>query len=220
MDIIKINPLKPDRSIIKKAADTIKKGGLVVYPTDTAYGIGVDATSEKSIEKLYRIKRRSPNKPTHVVVRDWDMLNALTITNKKAKFLYDKLIPGPLTLILKKKHNSPIPKVLTGGLNTLGVRIPNCEVTKMLSQHLNTPYTTPSANRSGKPATYLVDEVKTNLGLEQIDLVLDAGSLPKNKPSTIIDLSKNTFQILRKGDISPKDIKKAINKIDRTNNAY
>lgn len=211
MNIIKINKTNPDKTIVKKVADIIVGGGVVVYPTDTAYGIGVDTTNKKSIENLYRIKNRKPCKPTHVVVKNWEMINKLTVTNKSSLLLYEKFMPGPLTLILKKKAGSPIPEILTGNLPTLGVRIPDCKITKMLSEFLNVAYTTPSANREGEPTPYSIDEVNKVLDINLVDIVLDTGKLDeKTKPSTLVDLSGDVPKILREGPITKDGIQGAL----------
>ena len=213
MKTLKINPYKPDRKVINKSITTILEGGLVVYPTDTAYGIAASAVNEKAIENLYRIKNRGLNKPTHVVVKDWKMIKKLTITNRSVKVLFEKFIPGPLTLILKKRPDSPIPQILSGRLPTLGVRIPDCQVTQIFSEFLKLPYTTPSANKEGESTPYSIGEVKKVLDLSLIDLVLDAGSLPRNLPSTVADLTKNTPKILREGPITNEQINEVLKKI-------
>lgn len=208
MKIIKVNNHKPDLKVIKKAVDVLKAGGIVVYPTDTAYGLGVDAFNKNAIKKLYGVKCRDILKPTHVVVRDWKMIYKITFPNKYAKILYEKLLPGPLTLILPKKEN--IPDILTANLPTLGIRIPDNSVTKSLSHLLPFPYTTPSANKSGGRTPYSIDEVLKELDITKVDLILNAGKLPKKSPSTLVDLIKSTPKILREGPIKEKRIKKIL----------
>jgi L-threonylcarbamoyladenylate synthase len=149
--IIKIDKNHPDEKIVNEASIVLKKGGLIVYPTDTAYGIGVNAFDLKAIKKLYDIKGRDSHKPTHVVVRDWNMTEEITVANRAARILFDNFMPGQITLILPKKDN--VSNELTGSLDTLGVRIPNLRLTTMLSNSFDTPYTTPSANRSGEKNT-------------------------------------------------------------------
>lgn len=105
MDILKIDSRKPDRNIIKRAITVLQNGGLVVYPTDTAYGLGCNALNKDAIRKLYNIKDRGFSKPTHVVVRNWEMIKKITFPNVYAKILYKKFLPGPLTLILPKKKD-------------------------------------------------------------------------------------------------------------------
>jgi len=205
---LKIDVNNPNLEIIRKAAEILKKGGLVIYPTDTAYGLGANALDEEAVRKVYGIKGRDFSKPTHVIVRDWKMTEELAETNDLAKKLYDNFLPGPLTIILPKKKI--VPDILTAGLKTIGIRIPNNEVTKILSNDLPFPYTTPSANKSGGKTPYSIDEVKKELNIEKIDLIIDAGKLPEVKPSTIVDLSLSPPKILREGSITLKEIKKAI----------
>lgn len=200
MEIIKVNNNKPDYKSIKKAADVLKASGLVVYPTDTAYGLGANALDEIAINKLYEVKGRNYSKPTHVVVRDWKMINETTYPNEDAKILYNKFLPGPLTLILPKKES--VPDLLTANLPTLGIRIPNNLITQLLSHLLSFPYTTPSANRTGGKTPYSIKDVKRGLNTKHIDLILDAGKIPETLPSTLIDLSKSIPKILRAGPIT------------------
>lgn len=197
MESLKVDLNNPNIEIIKKAVKILKAGGLIIYPTDTAYGLGANALDEKAVRKVYEVKGRDFSKPTHVVVRDWKMVEELTETNKLAKKLYDNFLPGPLTIILPKKKI--VPDILTANLPTLGVRIPNNEVTKKLSNELPFPYTTPSANKSGGVTPYSIDDVKKELDVSKVDLILDAGKLPEVKPSTIVDLSAFTPKILREG---------------------
>ena len=208
MEIIKIDIKTPSISAIKKAANVLSKNGLVIYPTDTAYGLGANALSEDSIRKIYNVKFRDFSKPTHVVVRDWKMIEKLTKTNDAARKLYDKFLPGPLTLILPKKKM--VPDILTGGLPTVGIRIPDNEVTKKLSHQLPFPYTTPSANKSGGIAPFSIEEVKKELDTSSVDLILNGGKLPNTLPSTIVDLSNTPPKILREGSISKTKIIKTL----------
>jgi len=208
MKIIKIDLENPDQEIIKKATNVLRGGGIVVYPTDTAYGLGVNALDKKAVKKVCELKGRSFSKPTHVVVHDWKMIEELSITNDSAKKLYDKFLPGPLTIILPKKK--VVPDILTANLSTLGVRIPNNQVTKKLSSLFPFPYTTPSANKSGGKTPYSIDDVKEELDVEKIDLVLDAGKLPLTLPSTIVDLTTTFAKVLREGPISKDQIDKTL----------
>lgn len=208
MQIIKMNQKKPELEIIKQAAEVLKAGGLVVYPTDTAYGLGGNALDKKVIKKVYEIKGRDFTKPTHVIVRNWQMIEQLCYPNKLAKKLYDKFLPGPLTLILPKRPS--VPDILTANLPTLGVRIPNNHVTMKLSSHLSFPYTTPSANRAGEPTPYSINEVKKVLDISKVDLILNAGKLPKVLPSTIVDATNEVPKILREGPISKNEITKLL----------
>lgn len=208
MEIIKVDIKTPSISVIKKAANVLSKKGLVVYPTDTVYGLGANALSEDSVRKIYNVKFRDFSKPTHIVVRNWMMIEELTKTNDAARKLHDKFLPGPLTLILPKKKI--IPDILTGGLQTIGVRIPNNLITQSLSLLISFPFTTPSANKEGGKTPYSIDNVKLELDISKVDLILDAGKLPSTPPSTIIDLSTTPPKILREGPISKTKIIKTL----------
>ena len=201
----------PEREVLKDAAAVLKKGGLVVYPTDTAYGLGVNALDNRAVKELYAVKRREVAKPTHVVVRDLKMIEESVYLNEVGKRIIKKFLPGPLTLVFKKRED--IPGVLVGSLSTLGIRIPDCEITKALSKMVDFPYTTPSANPAGGYAPYSLEEVLSQFGkedFEKIDLFLDAGPLLKTPPSTIIDLSDGVIKVLRQGPVSAEEVKKVL----------
>lgn len=209
--IVRVFFRKIKRSVIQKAADILKEGGIVVYPTDTTYGIGVDALNDEAIKKLYELKGRDFSKPTHVIVPDWRWIEVLTYTNEAAKNLYETFLPGALTIILPKKKI--VPDILTANLPTLGIRIPNNKITQMLSKFVGIPYTTPSANQSGGKTPYSINDVKKELDINKIDLILDAGKLPEIPPSTIIDLTTTPPKILRKGPITKNELEKVLGKV-------
>ncbi len=208
MKILKVSINNPSQEIIKLAVGILKNGGLFVYPTDTAYGLGGNALEPKVIRKVYELKGRDFNKPTHVIVNDWKMINKLTFTNDLARELYLNLTPGPLTIILNKKPI--VPDILTAGLSTLGVRIPKCTIIKRISNFCDFPFTTPSANKSGGKTPYSIDDVKKELDTDKIDLILDAGELPKVLPSTVIDLTVNPPKNLRQGPITRNEMEKVL----------
>lgn len=208
MQRITLSLFKPNRSSILKAAEMLKSGGVIVYPTDTAYGLGANALSEEAVRKAFEVKGRDYSKPIHVVVKDLEMAQKFVEVNEIAEKLATYFLPGPLTLILPKKKI--VPDLLTANLPTLGIRIPNCEVTKALSCLVDFPYTTTSANLSGNPASYSIEEVLTQLDPKKIDLVLDAGVLPKILPSTLLDLTCTPPKILREGPVSREEIEKVL----------
>ncbi|MDO8503728.1 MAG: L-threonylcarbamoyladenylate synthase [bacterium] len=207
MKVCKVNLIDPQPEIIKLAAEVLKSGGLVIYPTDTAYGLGANALSEQAIKKMYEAKGRDFSKPTHVVVQDWIMLKAIAEENPEAKILFESFVPGPLTIILKKKPI--IPAFLTANLSTIGVRIPNLKLTKALSKEVNFPYTTSSANLSGGRTPYTANEAIEQIG-QYVDLVLDAGELPRVSPSTIVDTTYTPLRILREGSITKEEIERVL----------
>jgi len=209
MKILKVSKTKPEKQVVREAVKVLEGGGTVVYPTDTAYGLGVNASDENAIEKLYNLKGRGFNKPTHVIVRDWKMINKLVIPNENAKKLFDKYLPGPLTLILSKRNI--VSDMLTAGIPTLGVRIPDNKVTQLISKEFSFPYTTPSANRAGGKTPYNLEDIVNELDTNNVDLILDAGDIPNKNPSTLVDLSKANPKILRVGPISENSILKTLN---------
>lgn len=212
MQTIKVNPQSPDLKLIAQAAKTIENGGLVVCPTDTVYIFAVDATNEEAIRKVYEIKGRDYSKPIHVVVRGWEMVKNLCEVNEVAMKLYNEFLPGPLTIILNKKPI--VPDILSANLPTLGIRLPNNPTTRAISANLDFPYTATSANKSGESNTYTANDVLEQLtqqDLSLIDLVIDAGELPKVDPSTVVDCTTDTPRILRPGPITQGQIEAVLN---------
>ncbi len=206
--ILKIKNNVSSKTEIAKAVETLSLGGVIVYPTDTAYGLGVDATNSVAVEKLYQLKGRSEEKPTHVVVKDWEMICEYCEVDERVKRLYDAFMPGPLTIVLRDK--GLVDKTLGAGSGTLGVRIPDCEFTKRLSEIFGKPFTTPSANRSGGKTPYSIGEVEQELGFLGVDLVFDAGKLKRRPASTVVDLSGENWKVLRAGPISEDQIQKVL----------
>ncbi len=195
--IIKINSKNPDRKIIQKVAQIIKKGGLVILPTDTVYGLLADARNEKAVGQIFKIKKRPKTKPLAIFVKDLKMAKKYAFINEKQEKFLKKNWPGKTTLILKSKIN--LPKGLTAKNKTIGMRISDYKLINLLFKKINFPLAQTSANISGGEATTKIREV-----LEQFtgkrtmpDLIIDAGDLPNNRPSKIIDLTQEKPLILR-----------------------
>lgn len=210
MQIFKINPERPERKLIKQAAEIIKRNGVVVYPTDTVYGMGVNALNEEAIEKLFVVKERPKNKPFSVIVEDIKMVKKFACVDSRIEKILAKLLPGPITVILfKKEILSPaqnflmrgLPDILTSGTGLIGIRVPDYKITRLLSAELNIPFTATSANISGRPASGKIKEVVRQFQNKknQPDLILDAGDLPESEPSTVVDLTSRRSKILRSG---------------------
>lgn len=210
--------VKPDKLGIALAVRYLKDGKTVVYPTDTAYGLAVDATNLVAVRKLYRLKGRDFKKPMHVVVKSLGQAKKLVNFTPLAEKLFKKFLPGALTLVLSVKNNSPRPPLnlrggalLSAGTGTLGLRMPKNQVALALVKKLGRPITATSANVSGHGAPYVVKEIVEQFSKSGIkpDLIINGGILKKNKPSTIVDLSGPRVRMLRKGPISFKEIQKA-----------
>jgi L-threonylcarbamoyladenylate synthase len=197
--------IKTENINIQDIVETLKKGGLVIYPTETMYGIGADATNYKAVKKLSLYKRRPLNKPYSVAVRDQKMAEDYAVLNKTAKNLYRNFLPGPMTVVSFGKH-----KVATGvesESGTLGVRIPDYPLVLEIVKKLGKPLTATSANASYQRRPYKISDILDNLSSKQkalIDLIIDAGELPHNEPSTVVDTTLDETTILRQGDIKLK----------------
>lgn len=188
-----------------KAAAVLRSGGVVLYPTDTLYGLGADAFSDESVAKVYTIKARDEKKPIHCVVADLEAAGEFAEVNDVARKLAEKFLPGPLTLILKKR--TKVDSGIAKGIETIGIRIPKNDFCLALAKKSG-PYTTTSANVAGAEDRRDVPAILAQLGEKAslIDLVIDAGELPEQKPSTVVDVSSGEIKILREGAISSSSI--------------
>ncbi|BAW32223.1 MAG TPA: L-threonylcarbamoyladenylate synthase [Methanothermobacter sp.] len=192
MKIIKIENQHLKKHL-KEAKAILKSGGIILYPTDTLYGLGVDAFNEKAIKRLYRLKRRPLNKPMSICLHDTKWIKRVAHPNPKIEKIIDMILPGPFTIILKKKNT--IPSILTSGSEKIGIRIPDNTISRELASEF--PITTTSANISGMKTHNNIKDIIQQIG--EVDLALDAGPLKKRKPSTVVDLTKDPPKILRKG---------------------
>ncbi len=204
--------IKPDKKGIKLAVQYLKAGKSVVYPTDTSYGLGVDATNIRALERLYKIKQRKFGTPIHIVVPSVAFAKKVTKWNELTDKLVKKFWPGPLTLVLELKNKRQRAwTILSGGSGAIGLRIPDNKVAMKLAKFLNRPVTTTSANPPnslGGHDSYSVEDVVKQFKKKryQPDLILDAGRLLKKKPSTFVKIVGNKMKILRRGPISQKDL--------------
>jgi L-threonylcarbamoyladenylate synthase len=202
MKIIKLNP-KNSISILNEVVSVFKKGGLVVYPTETCYGAGVLATDKNAIKKLLKYKKRPSGKAISIAVSSSKMAEKYVELNNTAENVYKKFLPGPVTVISKSK--GIVANGIESEFNTLGVRIPKFPLILQIINKLNLPITATSANSSGKKTPYRIEDILENLSENQkelIDLIIDAGELPKNLPSTVIDTTRESMQVLREGDLN------------------
>ena len=197
MKILKINASNPEKDKIKAAVTILKRGGAVVYPTDTVYGIGANIFNEEATQKVYSIKKRSPLKPISACVSKIQDIHKIAYMDKNIEKLVEKIFPGPFTVILKKKDN--VSSILTSGGEKIGIRIPDSKVCMELSKEF--PITTTSANISGKKIPESVEGILRQLD-DNINLILDAGICKHGIHSTVIDLTASP-KIVRKGAIMP-----------------
>ena len=187
-----------DKNAISAAVRVLKKGGIIIYPTETSYGIGADATNSKAIRKIFRIKTRDKGKPISVIVSSLSMAKKYAVIDILTKKLAQKFMPGPLTLISRKKN---LPGILSK--NTIAWRIPSHPVALAMIRKFCRPVTATSANLSGKPPLYRIKEVVKIFSC-YVDLIIDAGNLPRRRPSTVFDTINQ--KIVRKGPVKEKCI--------------
>lgn len=194
MNLIKINPQKPEKDKIEVALNILREGGVVVYPTDTLYGIGVNIFNEDAVERVFSIKKRLRSKPLSVCISTVEDIYKVAYMDSETEKIARKLLPGPLTLILNKKEG--ISSTLTAGETKIGVRIPDSIVSMKLSREF--PVTATSANISGMKVPESPEGVYKQLG-ESVDLILDAGTFKETLPSTVVDLTCQPPAVIRRG---------------------
>jgi L-threonylcarbamoyladenylate synthase len=199
--------------MLDKIINTLREGGLVVLPSDTVYGLAVDATNQKAVNKLLLFKERWPGKAISVFVSDFKMAKDYAIIDKNAEIVYSNLIPGPFTLIVKGKHR--LAKGIEAEDGSLGIRIPDNKLILELVKKYGKPITATSANLSGRKPHYSIESFLKTLSKKKkgmIDLIVDEGKLPKNKPSTVIDIREPEIKVLRRGELIAKNSKTFISK--------
>jgi L-threonylcarbamoyladenylate synthase len=183
---------------IARAAQCLRAGGAVVYPTETLYGLGVDAFNVEALERLLRLKVREAGKPVAVLVDDRRMLDTIVAkVSNQAEKLIERFWPGPLTLVFSARPEVPIG--LTGGSGTIGARVSGHPTAHELTRALGRPLTAPSANPAGLKPPVRVEEARAYFD-DAVDLYLDDGALPGEPPSTVIDV-RDGLRLLRAGAI-------------------
>ncbi len=200
MEIIDIN--KNYNQVIKKTAEVILAGGLVVFPSDTVYILAVDPTNENGVKKLLEFKNRWTGKAISVAVLDQKMAEEYVVLNENSKNIYKNLLPGPFTIVSEGK--AKVVTEIEAENGTLGIRIPDNKYIHDLVELMGKPVTATSANLSGRTPNYSVQSFLRPLSKkkkEMIDLIVDGGKLAKNKPSTVIDATESEIKILRRGDL-------------------
>ena len=197
---------------IKKVVQYLKRGRAVVFPTDTAYALGVDATNAKAVKRLFKIKQRRPSKPVHIIVSGLKMAKKYAKFTPEAEKLFKKFLPGPLTIILESRiSNLESGKILEARTGTIGIRMPKNKLALALVKKLGRPITATSANISTAPTAYSIPQINFQYRNEKLkpDLILDSGKLKKVLPSTMVRLTGNKIIIIRRGPISKRQIQNA-----------
>jgi tRNA threonylcarbamoyl adenosine modification protein (Sua5/YciO/YrdC/YwlC family) len=197
---LSVHPQNPQGRYVQRAVDQLREGGVIVYPTDTVYGLGCDITSKHAVERIIRIKGRDPKKPMSFVCANLTHISRYARVSNFAYRILKRFFPGPYTFILEASHE--VPKLLLTKQKTVGIRIPDHPVCGALVAELGNPILSTSANPGGaEPLTNSAD-IQAVLG-KQVDLILECGVLSRI-PSTVISLVHDEVQVLREagGDAS------------------
>lgn len=201
-----------DNEIYEKAASILQKGGLVAFPTETVYGLGADALSSQAAKKIYAAKGRPSDNPLIVHIADVEALDKLVKNvSDKAKALMDKFWPGPMTLVFEK--SDIVPYDVTGGLETVAVRLPSHETARQLIRRSGCYIAAPSANTSGRPSPTLAEHVIEDLS-GKIDMIIADDTVEVGIESTIIDVSTDEILVLRPGFITLDMIREVVGKAE------
>ena len=191
---------------LKEAAEYIKKGKLVIFPTETVYGIGADGLNEDAVKSIFIAKGRAQDNPLILHVSSIEMIERITeYILPLERLLIDNFFPGPLTIILKK--NSLVSNVVSANLDTVGVRMPENVIAHDLIELSNTPIAAPSANISGRPSGTNIGDIYDELKM-RVDYIIDGGDTNIGLESTVIRVIDNKIHILRPGRITEKDLSK------------
>ena len=191
----------------EKAASILNNGGVIVYPTETLYGIGALASRNDAVERIFEIKGRPQGKPIPLLVKDMEMLSQIAENSRIASKLSERFWPGRLTLILKQV--STLPEMITCGSGKIALRISAHPFLKALFDLIEEPLTSTSANISGDQNLLGTEELLETFN-GKVDLIVDSGKIPESRGSTIVDLTLDTPQILREGDINSAILKEFI----------
>ncbi len=209
--MFKVNSQKPEIGKIRIAADFIKKGGLVAFPTETVYGLGANALDSKAVISLFEAKKRPLDNPPIVHVGDIKDVHRLARTvTPEAEKLMRTFWPGPLTLIFRRSQI--VPNITVAGLDTIAIRMPRHNVALALIRKSECPIAAPSANLAGKPSPTTAEHVLEDLN-GRIDAVLDAGPTRIGVESTVLDMTVEPPQILRPGGTPYEELQKILGKV-------
>lgn len=200
-----------DYSSLEEAGQIIRSGGLVLFPTETVYGLGANGLDEVAVKKIFKAKGRSADNPLILHISDFNMLNEIAcgITEIEHK-LMNAFWPGPFTIILNRKPI--VPNAVTASLDTVGIRMPSNEIANKLISYSGVPIAAPSANISGKPSGTNINDIFDELS-EKVDCIINGGPTDVGLESTVVRVIDGIPTILRPGKITPEDIKDVIGKV-------
>ncbi|TCU79070.1 L-threonylcarbamoyladenylate synthase [Tissierella praeacuta] len=206
--IIKIDENNVDEDLISEAVNIIKNSGTVAFPTETVYGLGANGLDEIAIKKIFMAKGRPQDNPLILHVHSMKQVEELVEEVPDiGKICMEKFWPGPLTILLPKSNK--VPDIITAGLNTVAIRMPEHKIALELIRKSNVPIAAPSANTSGRPSPTSAMHVIEDL-MGKVDLIIDGGTTGIGLESTVLDLSGNLPMILRPGGVTKEELQKVI----------
>jgi L-threonylcarbamoyladenylate synthase len=201
---LKTDPRKPSEEALSEMTRILREGGIVAFPTETFYGLGVDARQEAAVEKIFRLKGRHLRNPISVIVdNERDVNSLVTATTEEARILMQRFWPGPLTLVFSAAPS--VSSHLTGGSGKIGIRVSSHAIARLLAKGIAGPLTATSANLSGGKECSTAEEVIHLFG-DLLDAIIDGGPTPGGMGSTILDLTVSPPSVLRAGVISSAEI--------------
>ena len=189
---------KINENELKQVINVISNGGVVIFPTDTVYGVAANSLDDNAIKKLFEIKGRNDNKPICVLTSTIEKINKVAYVNNEEQKIIDKYMPGALTIILNKKEN--VSNILTSNLDTIGVRIPNNKIALKILDRIDYPLATTSANISGSQAAVKLEDL-IEVFDSKVDIIIDGGITDLKLSSTIVKIENNEVKVLREGTI-------------------
>ena len=198
--ILRINQLRIPERLVQEAATAIRNGKIILYPTETTYGIGCDALNDRAILRVFAAKERPQTKPVLVLADTLRMVRTLvTEIPPPALALMKRFWPGPLTILLPPRET--VHSAITAGTGKIGVRIPGNRFCLRVIAACKTPLLSTSANISGEPEAHRFEVLKDQFS-DIVDLLIDAGDLPPSPPSTVVDISEGRMSVVREGAIT------------------
>ncbi|MBI2057554.1 MAG: threonylcarbamoyl-AMP synthase [Candidatus Yanofskybacteria bacterium] len=210
MQVIKLDLNKNYDDVIEEACQVLRLGGAVIYPTDTIYGLGANACDSIAVDQIFKIKKRSYSKPLPVIARNMQWVEALAYLDSRTVKILESVWPGAVTAVLQNRNH--LSSLVTSGASSVGIRISDFVFIDKLLGKFGYPLTATSANVSGEEPTNDINKIIERFSQSDYkpNLVIDAGILPKSKPSTVIDLTSSDPKILRVGPSKPDQLIKLL----------
>jgi len=210
--VLKVSPVQPEPEKIKIAAQTIREGGLVAFPTETVYGLGANALDERAVLRIFQAKNRPTDNPliVHIANKEDVYLLAETVPSR-AEILIDRFWPGPLTLLMPKSEL--VPAATTAGLATVAIRMPSHPIARALIAEADVPIAAPSANLAGKPSPTTAQHVWDDLS-GKIEVLIDGGEVGFGVESTVLDLTADPPTVLRPGPVTVGELRQILGRVE------